>query len=64
MHNYYTVFSSKDETVITFGNAVKCATALNIKPETFYYYISRQKREPTARRRYYIVKEANDSLDE
>lgn len=52
--NYYTVYDNKTEEVMVSGNAIKCAAFLKIKPESFYYAISRQKRNKKSGR-YTIV---------
>ena len=54
--NYYTVYDNKTEEMVVSGNAIKCAAFLKIKIESFYYAISRQKRNKRGGR-YTIVVE-------
>ncbi len=54
--NYYTVYDNKTEEIVVSGNAIKCAAFLKIKIESFYYAISRQKRNKRGGR-YTIVVE-------
>ena len=53
--NYYSVYDSKDESILAFGSARECSKKLGIKVESFYYAISRQRKK--GKRKYTIVSE-------
>ena len=55
--NYYTVYNNKRDDIEVFGDAKKCAKHLGIKIESFYYMISRQRRNENAKNRYSVVVE-------
>lgn len=58
--NYYTVYDNASDTIVVCGNAVKCSKYLGIKPSSFYYAISRQKKQDSKHRYTIVVEKIND----
>lgn len=64
MSNYYTVYDNRTEEIIVSGNATQCAEALGIKQSSFYYQISRQRRDAAKHKYSIVVDSSNNSKEE